>query len=370
MKRDGSSPVERFARHPYLAGRWGGAERDIDGISGRLGWGDMCRFEFGVTPAGETRLISAPHGQSTKSGVEADAITADDDVRYVSHGTSLGGAKAISMYGIDRLARLHIHFNACDVSGRLHGSNQMRYGTQVIITGPSAHSREEGISLRRSSNEAALSTGEARQIPPRFIRRVTEYPILLTLRGYQTGGWRISGESASPPIPNGITLEEEDEHLAEKDDIARSIYDPEPNFGKRAPIATMNIRYGREGPIPPEMHRDSDNSGGRGGRFDSQPFYGLAMATPGDSGLFDSDQEGDMHIDAKSEPNAESDVARPVYTPTNKGESTSMVEDDSGIEVITAVRYRGGRPVTPHPTQMGDALTIPINPPSCVTREA
>ena len=47
-----------------------------------------------------------------------------------------------------------------------------------------------------------------------------------------------------------------------------------------------------------------DNSGSHGSLFDNQPYDGMAMETPGDSGLFGSESE-DEEVRAKQELHSE-----------------------------------------------------------------
>ena len=76
------------------------------------------------------------------------------------------------MYGIGRFGLLHIHFRVFDTTGRLRGTAQMRYGSEVIIISSASHARDEGLVSYRPSNDVILSTVGMGVIPPRFARRV------------------------------------------------------------------------------------------------------------------------------------------------------------------------------------------------------
>ena len=157
MSRDGFAPVRNSLRRPYMMER-DATENDIDGIVSGLGGNNKFRFGRGTSSGGETRLIRATQCHSPELGVAADELPVDEEVLYVAHGTSMEDARDIVANGLSRRERLHVHFHACDVAGRLDDATQMRRGTQVAIAVSDAHGRVDGLVFYRPSNKAILSS--------------------------------------------------------------------------------------------------------------------------------------------------------------------------------------------------------------------
>ena len=80
--------------------------------------------------------------------------------------------------------------------------------------------------------------------------------------------------------------------------MARASYEPAPYVRSRGPTREGALQQGWGIPIVHETHFNIDNSGSHGSLFDSLPYYGFVMETPGDSGPCDSDPDGEMHTDA------------------------------------------------------------------------
>ena len=204
-------------------------ERDIDGIV--AGLGGRNKFRFGRGADGVTHLLRSTHGHSRELGVEEDALPVDEEVLYVAHGTSMEDARDIVVNGLNRCARLHIHFHPCDVAGKLADSPQMRHGARVVIVVSAAHAREEGLIFYRSSNNVILSSGEHGIIPPRFIRRAIRYTSSEKLWASQTRQWRYTKGIRLQPAVNGNLVD--DDESGSEDDQSQPIARKEPKaFGK------------------------------------------------------------------------------------------------------------------------------------------
>ena len=209
----------------------GATEGDIDGIVAGLGGENKFRFDRGTTTDGETHMIRATQGHSAESGVAEDASPVDEEVLYAAHDTSMEAARAIVVYGLNRFGRLHVHFHACDVAGRLLGATQMRRGTPAAIVVSSAHAREEGLVFYRSPSDVILSAGEHGIIPPLLIRRAVEYPRLQITRGTRTRKRQCGDASLTPPVANGPPFGQYDDGAEDEENRARSSGDPIP-YGK------------------------------------------------------------------------------------------------------------------------------------------
>lgn len=97
----------------------------------------------------------------------------------------------------------------------------------------------------------------------------------------------------------------------------------------------------------------------------------MVAATPGDSGLFDSDAEGDRETREKQEDAEGADNIRVMYSPAPsvKRENEVDVKDEVGSEGFTLTQQCGGKPAPISETWTIAAITRTAEFPSCVTRD-
>ncbi|KAL0572075.1 tRNA 2'-phosphotransferase [Marasmius crinis-equi] len=110
------------------------------------------------------------HSMTNVSELELRRLTSPEEVPMAVHGTSVEAWKQISVQGLSKKGRNHIHLAPGVASGGVISG--MRKGSRILIYIDMAKAMADGIKFYLSTNQVILTAGEHGYLKPEYFRRV------------------------------------------------------------------------------------------------------------------------------------------------------------------------------------------------------
>ena len=107
-------------------------------------------------------------GNSAGAGVTSGYLPRVQTPGWLARGSSLGNARSICDYGLNRMDRLHIHL------GRMINNRPacIRAGSEAVVAIDGNQCEHEGMIFRRSANGAILTEDFEGKAPRNYISHV------------------------------------------------------------------------------------------------------------------------------------------------------------------------------------------------------